>query len=410
MAALGVYYAADMTFTGDCFCVFDYGGNINISGILRGFPVSGILADSKFDVKLDTLTVSGNKLVAEISKVEYPLQLAAADSQCLDLSFTGLYTKDPDPSDPHAPQEALLVANGYFGETPGAHGLLTAQTISVQTGNVLVQDSGTGHWRLEWANQDPEHVKFASSYDTKAHTKVGSLGDYQWEKMGEWDLQVWATDDDSVGVVLSTSHEVLLLGKIPGKKPLEKEAWDVTNRANYRIVDLGTLLSNGLDKHALLIGQYFGSDSYYEVDPKDSPIKAELTSASMVIPPPDWMEQASQDLKNKGIDGFAVDTIIDSVDMRIGYKYELMADLTPKRMTIVAHNGKMEVRDLRESYTLTLKGKIDAFPAEPKPGPGPPGPGPPGPSGGGGGGGGGGDNTGLMVAVLLGLLAYALMK
>jgi hypothetical protein len=408
MAALGIYYADKSTFIGDCFCVFDNGGNINVSGILRGFAVSGILADSKFDVKLDTLIVSGDKLVAENSKVEYLLQLAAADSKCLDLSFTGLYAEDPDPSNLGSEQRALLVANGYVAPIrPGdAIALLKATSVVVQTlGNVLVQESGT--WRLEWDNQEPEKAKWNSGYDVYPHTKVGSLGERQWEKMGEWDLQVWATDDNSVGVVLSPSSEVLLVGQIPGKKPLEKAAWDVTNQANYHLVNVGTALSNGLDKHALFIGEYFGADVYYVVDPKDSPIEAEMTSGSMVIPPPDWMEQASQDLKKKGIEGFAVEPIVDSVEMRVGYKYELVAGLTPKGITIVAHNNKMEVRDERASYTLSLKGKIDAFPSESKPGPGPPGPGP---SGGGGGGGGGGDNTGLMVALLLGLLAYALMK
>jgi hypothetical protein len=230
--------------------------------------------------------------------------------------------------------------------------------------------------------------------------------------MAEWNLQVWATADDDLGAVFAsgdTGLDSLLIGRIPGKMPLERAAWDATNPANYFFVNVGTALSTGLDKHALFIGDYKSTDTTYTVDPADSPIKAELTSGSMVVPPPDWMQQASQDLQNKGVErAFPVEPIVNSVNLLVGYTYKKMDDLTPKGVKLVARNNTMVMNDGRTSYTLTPKGKIDAFPHY-KP-PAPPGPGPPGPSGGGGGGGGGGDNTGLMVALLLGLLAYALMK
>jgi hypothetical protein len=363
------------------------------------------LEDSKFQVGLDILTASGKDLVCERSKVTYPLQLAAADSMCLDLSFTGLYTQDSG-SDPDYEKYALLVANGYFAETPGDSATLRKATVvEVETmGNVLVQSSGT--WKLEWVDQKPEKMNFFSGFSDIPHTKVGSLGDKNWAE--EWDMQVWATDDDSIGAVFHYGAGVVLIGQIPGKMPLEHNAWDITNLRNSYMASLGTALSNGLDKHALFIGQYSATDTTYTVDPADSPIKAEMTG-STVIPPPDWMDQASKDLVTKGIDrAFVVDAIVDSVNMKVGYVYQLAADLTPRAITLVARNGKMVVRDGRALYTLSFKGKIDKFPSVPKPpGPGPPGPGP---SGGGGGGGRCCDDTGLMVALLLGLLAYALMK
>lgn len=392
---LGIYYADTVGFVGECFCVYDDSGETRVSGILRGSVVTGILKDSKFDVGTDVLEASGTTLMSTASTRTYALQLAATASQCLDLSYTGLYVES-DPTDPDSPKRAVLVANGYFAETPG-DSLLKATVIQVLLGNMLTQESPS--WRLEWDDQKDEMMRLKSSAAAFENTHVGSLGEKNWGS--DWDLQVWATAADDFGIVFSYTDETAFVASIPGKKPLEHWSWNVTNRRNYSLVKLGTALSNGHGKHGLFIGEWWSSNITYTISPADSPIAASMDSSGHIIPPATWFEEATKDLASRGVKGYVTDPIVDGAERKVGYQYLKDANMTPDVLTVVAAVDKMEVRFAAESFSLVYKGKINQFPV-PGMKPAPPAPG--------GGGGGGEDNTGLMVALLLGIVGYALIK
>jgi hypothetical protein len=394
----GIYLAPMLFFTGECLCVSN--GGASLLGILRGYGVSATLSGSQFDVGGDTLQVSGTQLKSMKSGDFYNQALRADTSMCLDLKYTGLYAEGVNKDDPADEIGGLLVANGYVAEARRVDGLHFATLVSESSGKLVVEH--TEETTLVWDDPaDPGKVKFSTSASPDApvfsYTKVGSLGERVWSNV--WDLQVYATADNDFGIVFSYADGYILAAQIPSKAPLDSTAWDLTSVNNFSYIILETALSTNDQKDALFIGQYEASDKKYTVDPATAQIKAKADGS----PPDDWREQAYVQLASEGRAEITT-PIVDTSALLVGYEYKKEKDNTPRTAVCVKTKTGLVLRAGSRSYTLTYKGQIDKLPPPPTPWSPTPGPS------GGGGGGGGGDNTGLMVALLLGLLAYALMK